>query len=67
MTQTREKQDSLVLSRADFRMVGRCHGIPCCHFLFVCLKATVKKEHLNWNDLRHGHRNYFKSAILKVT
>ena len=42
MTQTREKWDSLVLSRADFCIVGRCRGIPCFHFLFFCLEATVK-------------------------
>ena len=34
MTQTREKWDSLVLSRADFCMVGGCHGIPRFRFLF---------------------------------
>ena len=44
MTQTREKWDSLVLSRADFCIVGRCRGIPCFHFLFFCLEATVKKN-----------------------
>ena len=43
MTQTREKWDSLVLSRADFCIVWRCHGIPCFH-LFFCLEAKVKKN-----------------------
>ena len=42
MTQTREKWDSLVLSRADFFIVGRCRDSPCFHFLFFCLEATVK-------------------------
>ena len=43
MTQTREKWDPLVLSRAGFCMVGRCHDIPCFHFLkFFCLEVTVK-------------------------
>ena len=42
MTQTREKWDSLVLSRADFFVVGRCRDSPCFHFLFFCLEATVK-------------------------
>ena len=44
MTETIEKWDSLVLSRADFCMIGRCHGITCFHFLFFCLEATVKKN-----------------------
>ena len=43
MTQTTEKLDSLVLSRADFSMVRRCHGILCFHFYFFCLEATVKR------------------------
>ena len=43
-TQTKEKWDSLVLSSADFCMTGSCHGIPCLHFLFFCLEATVKKN-----------------------
>ena len=66
ITQTKEKCDSLVLSRAGFCMVGRCHGILCFHFVFLCLEATVKK-HLDENDVRHGHGNYFKSDVLKVT
>ena len=67
MTQTREKWGSLVLSRADFCMVGRCPGILCFHFLFFSLEATVKKEDLGQNDFRHGYGNYFRSAVLKVT
>ena len=43
MIETREKLDSLDLSRADFCMVGRCHGIPCFHYFFFCLEAKVKK------------------------
>ena len=36
MTQTRRKRYSLVLSRADYWMVWKCHGIPYFHFfLFV--------------------------------
>ena len=44
MTQTRKKWNFLVLSRADFWMVWRCHGIPYFHFLFFCLEPTVKKN-----------------------
>ena len=35
MTQTTEKWVFLVLSRVDFWMVWRCHGIPCFCFYFV--------------------------------
>ena len=34
MIPTREKQDSLVLSRTKFEMVLRCYGIPCFYFNF---------------------------------
>ena len=34
MTQTREKRNFLILSRADFWMVWRCHGTPFFHFCF---------------------------------
>ena len=30
------------MSRPEFCIVGRCHGIRCFHFLFFCLEATVK-------------------------
>ena len=63
MTQTKEKWDSLVLSRTDFCMVGRCHGIPCLHFLF---RSNGKKEHLDENDFRHSYGNYFRGAVVKV-
>ena len=35
ITQTREKWDSPVLSRPDFWVVWRCHGILCVHFYFI--------------------------------
>ena len=35
MSQTKEKQDSLVLSRGDFWMIWRCHGLPCFHIYFL--------------------------------
>ena len=67
MTQTREKWDSLALSRADSGMLGRCHGIPSFYFLFYCLEATVKKQQFDENDFCHGYGSYFKCAVLKVT
>ena len=48
MTQTREKWDSLALSRTDSGILGRCHDIPSFYFLFYCLEATVK----NSNSMR---------------
>ena len=48
ITQTREKWDPLVLSRPDFRMVWRCHGILFVHFYFYfyffCLEATLGQD-----------------------
>ena len=48
MIQTREKWNSLVLSRGDFCMVESCHGIPCFYFIylffFFCLEATIKRN-----------------------
>ena len=43
ITQTKEKCTSLVLSRADFWMVSRCHGVPYIHF-FSCLEPTAEKN-----------------------
>ena len=44
MSQTKEKCDSLVLSRSDLWIVWRCHGIPrfCCYYL--CLEPMVRKD-----------------------
>ena len=67
MTQTREKWDSLVLSRADFCMVGRCRGMPCFHFFIFLFRSNGKNEHLDENDFRYGFGDYFTSAVLKVT
>ena len=69
MTQTREKWDSLILSRAGIIMVGRCDCIPCFYFLFLIFlfRSNGIKEHLDKNDFRHGYGNYFKSAVLKIT
>ena len=44
MSQTKEKFDSLVLSRSELWIVWRCHGIPrvCCYYF--CLEPTVRKD-----------------------
>ena len=44
MSQTKEKCDSLVLSRSDLWIVWRCHGIPraCCYYF--CLEPTLRKD-----------------------
>ena len=48
ITQTREKWDSPVLSRPDFWMAWRCHGILFVHFYFYfyffCLEATLGQD-----------------------
>ena len=65
MTRTRKKWNSMVLSRADFWMVWRCHGIP--YFIFIFLfRTNGKKEHLDENDFHFRYGNYFESAIMKV-
>ena len=68
MTQTREKWDFLVLSKADFYMVAR--KVRWCFvfsFFILLFRSNGKTEHLDDNDFRHGCGNYFKSAVLKVT
>ena len=68
MTQTREKWDFLVLSKADFCMVAR--KVRWCFvfsfFILLC-RSNGKTEHLDDNNFRHGCGNYFKSDVLKVT
>ena len=44
MSQTKEKYDSLVLSRSYLGMVWRCHGIPRVHRYHFCLEPMVRKE-----------------------
>ena len=41
--QTKEKCDSLVLSRSYLWMVWRCHGIARVHRYYYCLEPTVRK------------------------
>ena len=43
MSQTKEKCNSLVLSRSDLWIVWRCHGICVCCYYF-CLEPTVRKD-----------------------
>ena len=50
ITKTREKWDPLVLSRPEFWLVWRCHGILFVHFYFYfyfyffCLEATLGQD-----------------------
>ena len=46
MTKSRVKWESLVLSRADFWMVWRCHGIPFFHFYVFCVEPNARKNNL---------------------
>ena len=66
MIQTREKWNSLVLSRVNFWMVWRHYGIPYIRFIFL-FRTNGKNEHLDENEFRNGYGNYFESAILKVS
>ena len=74
MNQTREKLNSLVLSRADFWMIWECHGIPCFHFDFLS-RNNGKREQLDEKDFRHCYGisflkvslwKYLMTAMLKV-
>ena len=70
ITQAREKLDSPDLSRSDFWMVWRCHGIPCVHFCFYfyffCLEAALGQDTYQ-SDFSHCYGNFFESATSKVT
>ena len=66
MIQAREKWNSFVLSKPDFWMVRRCHGIPWIYFYFL-FRTNGKKRQLDENDLLHWYGNFFESGILKVT
>ena len=43
MSQTREKWDPSFLSRGDFWVIWKCHGISCFNFVF-CLETTVRVQ-----------------------
>ena len=66
MTQAIEKWNYHILSRQDFLMVWRCHGIPCFQFYF-CFRTNVRKRYFNESGFRHCYGNFFESAILKLT
>ena len=67
LSQTKEKHDSLVLSRSNIWMVWRWNGILRVHCYYFCLEPKVRKENLNKNDFRHGYDMFFESRILKVS
>ena len=66
LTQIRENWDFLVFSRAEFCMVGWCHGIPCFHFYFFLFRSIDKKEHLNDNYEAHWQRHLKNTLQLKI-
>ena len=64
MSQTKEKHDSLVLSRSDLWVVWRSHGITCLLFLF---RTNSNKGHLDQNNFHHCYGYFFESGFLKAT
>ena len=74
MIQTTENWDSLVLSRADFWMVWRFHGIPCFYFYFFLFRSNGKKN--TWMRAifvtvmviisQVSTESYWMSAVFKV-
>ena len=67
MSQTKEKCDSLDLSRSELWIVWRCHGIPrvCCYYF--CLEPTVRKDAWMRPTSVTVIAFFFESGILKVT
>ena len=65
MTQTREKWDSLVLSRSDFCMICKCHGVPCFQF-YLLFRNNAIREQLDENDLRRCYGNLFRKYLVTV-
>ena len=43
VTQTSDKLESHLLSRSNFFMVWKVHGIPCVKFYFFCLEPMLGK------------------------
>ena len=64
MIPTRERWDSLVLSRFGFKQYE--DAMIFCVFIFTfCLEPTGKEE-LDENDFCHYFGNFFESTILKL-
>ena len=64
MTQTREKWDSLVLSKGDFCTIWRCHDIPWFHFYFL-FRNNGKREQLSGNDFRRCYGIFFWKTLFR--
>ena len=58
ITQTTEKWDSLVLSRADFWMIWKCHGISRFHFYLLFINNGIRDQ-LDEEDFRRCYGNSF--------
>ena len=67
MSQTKEKCDSLVLSRSYLWMVWRCHGIPRVHRYYFCIEQTVRKDTWIRTTSVTVMVILFESSIPKVT
>ena len=65
MSQTKEKHDSLVLSRSDLWVVWRSHGITC--LLLFLFRTNSNKGHLDQNNFHHCYGYFFlKVAFWKL-
>ena len=64
MPKTKEKCDSLVLSRSYLWMLWRCYGIPAVHYYYFCLvflfRTNRKIEQSDENDFRQRYGNFFR-------
>ena len=73
MTQTTEKWDSMVSSKADFWMLWSCHGIPCFHFSFLFRSNSKKNTRMRSTFVtvmvlfqKRHFGGYLISAIFKI-
>ena len=73
MSQTKEKCDSLVLSRSYLWMVWRCHGILCIHSYYFCLEPTtgkgtwVKTTFVTVMVILYKSNSYAQRSLSKIT
>ena len=66
-SKTKEKCDSLILSRFYLWIVWRCYGIPRVHRYYFCLEPTVRKDTWMRTTSVTVMIILFESSFLKVT
>ena len=67
MSRTKEKCDSLVLSRSGLLIVWRCHDNPRVHCYYFCLEPMARKDASMRTTSVTVMAFFFESSIFKVT